>query len=114
MHACSLSALFSIFLLSFVLLPASRVLGQPSPRTPNNYPVYTQLRRLLPGGETTEVKEFVLKRDAAVFTFHSGAFAFYGEVNGKITGAVFRGQGSLHLVPPIEQERRSIALLTKE
>jgi hypothetical protein len=114
MHACSFSAMFSIFLLSFVLLPASRVLGQPSPRTPNNYPVYTQLRRLLPGGETTEVKEFVLKRDAAVFTFHSGAFAFYGEVNGKITGAVFRGQGSLHLVPPIEQERRSIALLTKE
>jgi hypothetical protein len=106
--------MFSIFLLSFVLLPASRVLGQPSPRTPNNYPVYTQLRRLLPGGETTEVKEFVLKRDAAVFTFHSGAFAFYGEVNGKITGAVFRGQGSLHLVPPIEQEGRSIALLTKE
>jgi hypothetical protein len=95
--------MFSIFLLSFVLLPASRVLGQPSPRTPNNYPVYTQLRRLLPGGETTEVKEFVLKRDAAVFTFHSGAFAFYGEVNGKITGAVFRGQEVFTWFPPLSR-----------
>ncbi len=114
MHARSFSALSSIFLLPFALLFACQMLGQGSPHLPNNNPYYTQLRRLLPGGETAEVKEFVLKRDAAVFTFHSGAFAFYGEVNGKITGAVFRGQGTLHLVPPIEQERRSLALLTKE
>jgi len=114
MQARSFSAVPSIFLFSFVLLPMSQLLGQASPRTPNNNAIYSQLRRLLPGGETAEVKELVLKRDAAVFTFHSGAFAFYGEINGKITGAVFRGQGSLHLVPPIEQERRSIALLTKE
>ncbi|MBV8632550.1 MAG: hypothetical protein JOZ83_16610 [Silvibacterium sp.] len=97
-----------------MIFSLSMLHGQASPRTPNMNGTYQQLRRLLPGGETVTVSELTLKRDAAVFTFHSGAFAFYGEVNGKITGAVFRGQGSLHLEPPIEQERRSIALLTKE
>jgi Peptidase family M1 domain len=88
--------------------------GQAAPRPPNANTYYQALRGLLPGGETAQVKDFVLTRDAAVFTFHSGGFAFYGEANGKITGAVFRGQGSLHLEPPIDEERRSIALLTKE
>ncbi|HEX4312252.1 MAG TPA: M1 family aminopeptidase [Acidobacteriaceae bacterium] len=59
------------------------------------------------------VQEFQMQRDAAVFTFHSGSFSLYGAVNGRITGAVFRGQGSLHLVPPDDQEKHSLSLLTK-
>jgi len=117
MQAHSFSDLSAVSVLTLVLLSVLLSAGPASGQTarlPNTNPLYQQLRRLLPGGETVQVSEFTLKRDAAVFTFHSGAFAFYGEVNGKITGAVFRGEGSLHLVPLIEQERRSIALLTKE
>jgi hypothetical protein len=55
-------------------------------------------------------------RDAAKFTFRSGSFAFYGEVNGKVTGAVFRGDGHLHIAPPTAQERHnlSVTLHTEE
>ena len=94
-----------------LLLPAFSA-GQQ--KSPNSNATYHQLRNLLPGGSNLEVQEFVLRRDAATFTFHSGSFALCGEVNGKITGAVFRGSGSLHLVPPTDQEKHSLSLLTKQ
>jgi Peptidase family M1 domain len=102
----------------FVLLPVLALvlpaLSVGQQKLPNSNATYQQLRRLLPGGPNLAVQEFVLKRDAATFTFHSGSFALYGEVNGKITGAAFRGSGSLHLVPPTGEERHSLSLLTKQ
>lgn len=83
-------------------------------KSANSNATYQQLRKLLPGGPNLAVQEFVLKRDAATFTFHSGSFALYGDVNGKVTGAAFRGNGTLHLVPPTEQEKHSLSLLTKQ
>jgi len=74
--------------------------------------MYAQLRGLLPGGAAVAVKDLVLKRDAGVFTFHSGSIAFYGEVNGKVTGAVFKGEGHFHLTPPNAQERHNLAILS--
>src|SRR5262249_25885714 len=56
----------------------------------------------------------VLKRDAGTFTFNSGAFFFVTPVNGKVTGAVFMGKGHFVLTPPTFQERRTLALLTRE
>jgi hypothetical protein len=56
------------------------------------------------------VQNFELKRDAATFTFKQGSFAFYGDVNGKATGAVFRGEGHLHVTPPIAAERHNLQL----
>jgi len=82
-------------------------------RAPNANASYQQLRGLLPGGETVNVKDFVLKRDAADFTFHSGSFAFYGAVNGKVTGAVFKGQGHLHITPPTAEERHNLSLVAQ-
>lgn len=79
-------------------------------RPPNANSYYQQLRTLLPGGEVVTVQNFELKRDAATFTFKQGSFAFYGEVNGKVTGAVFRGEGHLHVTPPIAAERHSLQL----
>jgi Peptidase family M1 domain len=81
-------------------------------RPPNANTYYMQLRSLLPGGEVVTVKDLVLKRDAAVFTFHQGSFAFYGEVNGKVTGAVFRGDAHLHVTPPTAEERHNLSLVT--
>jgi len=76
--------------------------------------VYHQLRNLLPGPVTIPVNNLVLKRDAGVFTFTRGEFALYGEVNGKITGAVFGGAGHFHLTPPTTVERHSLSILTKK
>jgi len=77
----------------------------------NSNAYYQQLRGLLPGGEVIAVNEVVLHRDAATLTFHRGSFAFYGEVNGKVTGAVFKGQGHLHITPPTAQERHNLQIM---
>ncbi|MFZ0303708.1 MAG: M1 family aminopeptidase [Terracidiphilus sp.] len=81
-------------------------------KAPNTNAVYQQLRNLMPAGATITVNNFALKRDAAVFTFKSGSFAFYGEVNGKVTGAIFRGDGHVHITPPTTQEQNNLALFT--
>ena len=82
-----------------------------SQRPPNANAYYQQLRNLLPGGEVISVHHLELKRDAAVFTF-DGDIGFYGEVNGKVTGAAFRGQGHLHLTPPTLEERHNLRILS--
>src|ERR1700722_6278896 len=79
-------------------------------RAANANAIYQQLRGLLPGSEVITVKDFELKRDAATFTFSSGSFAFYGQVNGKVTGAIFKGQGHLRIIPPNEEESRNLFL----
>ena len=73
---------------------------------------YQQLRGLLPGGEVIAVNNLELRRDAASFTFRHGNFAFYGEVNGKVTGAVFKGEGHLHITPPTAEERHNLSIAT--
>ena len=80
-------------------------------KTPNSNVFYQQLRSLQPGGEVINVSNLELKRDAATFTFKSGSFQFYAEVNGKVTGAVFRGDGHLHITPPNAEERHNLNLL---
>jgi len=74
----------------------------------NGNPYYQQLRSLLPGGEAIQVKNLEMRRDAATFTFREGEIAFYGEVNGRVTGAVFRGVGHLHITPPTAEERHNL------
>jgi hypothetical protein len=80
-------------------------------RPPNANSYYQQLRGLLPGGDVIAIKGLELKRDAATFTLRSGNICFYGEVNGKVTGAVFRGDGHLHITPPTAQERHNLEIL---
>jgi hypothetical protein len=77
----------------------------------NSNAAYQQLRGLLPGSEVITVSNLELRRDAATFTFRSGSFAFYGEVNGKVTGAVFKGDGHLHVTPPSAQERHNLSIV---
>jgi hypothetical protein len=56
----------------------------------------------------------ILKRDAGTFHLHSGTVCFVAPVQGKVTGAVFVGDGNFVLDPPSESERQSLKLLTKE
>jgi hypothetical protein len=81
---------------------------------PNSNATYRQLRSLLPAGPSVRVENFTLKRDAGVFTFAHGDFVFFGEVKGKVTGAVFEGMGHFHLTPPTAVEQHSLEILTKQ
>lgn len=87
----------------------------PSPvPVPNSDPTYQQLRNLTLGGEAFSVSNLNLKRDAGTFHLRSGTVCFVTPVNGKITGAVFTGDGNFVLDPPVESELNSLKLLTKE
>ncbi len=81
---------------------------------PNSDPAYQQLRNLALSGEAVSVTNFELKRDAGTFHLHSGTVCFVTPVQGKVTGAVFAGEGNFVLDPPLESERKSLKLLTKE
>ena len=99
----------SAALLSLLLAASCAALN--AQHAANANATYQQLRGLLPGSDVIAVNDLKLSRDAATFTFSRGDFAFYGEVNGKITGAVFKGQGHLHITPPIQQERHNLSVL---
>ncbi|HEX8336571.1 MAG TPA: carboxypeptidase regulatory-like domain-containing protein, partial [Pyrinomonadaceae bacterium] len=83
---------------------------------PNSDPTYQALRRQGEDftGEYAQVAGLVLKRDAATFTLTSGELYFLPAVEGRVTGAVFVGEGEMSLTPPVEYERRSLALFTGE
>jgi len=95
------------FLVCFLLV--SCYAGLMAQRPANSNATYQQLRGLMPGNDVIAVKDLVLHRDAATFTLRQGSIAFYSAVNGKVTGAVFKGEGHFHLTPPTAEERHSIS-----
>jgi len=86
----------------------------PADQTPNADSTYQQLRSIAVGREAVTVSNITLKRDAAHFQLNSGTVCFLAPVQGKVTGAIFVGEGKLLLTPPIPLEQRSLKLLTKE
>lgn len=104
-----------IFLAAVILLASFSLYAADNPAAaPNSDPTYQQLRNLTLGGEAVSVNNFDLKRDAGTFHLHSGTVCFVTPVQGKVTGAVFTGEGNFVLNPPSESERKSLKLLTKE
>ena len=85
-----------------------------TPAGANSDPVYQQLRNIGMGSESVVVNNLALKRDAATFHLHSGTVCFVTTVQGKVTGAVFVGEGEMTLNPPNHDEERSLKLLTKD
>ena len=80
---------------------------------PNSEPTYQQLRNLTLGPEAVSVNNFELKRDAGTLHLHSGTVCFVAPVEGRVTGAVFVGEGNFILDPP-PSEKSMLKLLTKE
>src|SRR3989442_3147192 len=85
----------------------------------NADPVYQQLRQLGKNekdfaGAYASVNNLVLKRDAAVFTLHSGEIYFGAAIEGHVTAAVFIGDGEMTLVPPTPIEKHSLAIFIEE
>jgi len=110
---CSPRSLFfatiALFLISFPLFSADT-----APAGPNSDPTYQQLRNLTLGGEAVAVNNFDLKRDAATFHLRSGTVCFVSPIQGKVTGAVFVGDGNFVIDAPSASERSMLKLLTKE
>src|SRR5947209_1567567 len=86
---------------------------------PNTDPIYRQLRQQAESaqefsGDYAAVNNLVLRRDAATFTLRSGELYFVPPVEGRVTGAVFVGEGEFSLTPPVEYEKHSLSLYTGE
>jgi hypothetical protein len=99
--------------LACLLVIGSVANSQQAP-APNSDPTYQQLRNISFNGDAVAVNNLTLKRDAGTFHLHSGTVCFLAPVRGKVTGAVFVGDGSLVIDPPLAVERNSMKLLTKE
>ena len=97
----------------FVLAASLSLTAADNP-SPNSDPIYQQIRNVTLGGEAVTVNNIKLRRDAATFQFRSGTICFVTPVNGKITGAVFTGDGNLVVNTSDATERASLRLLTKE
>lgn len=103
-----------VLLFVLVLLGSTAMFGQtPAEQAGNTDATYQALRNITVGGEALVAENTVLKREFATFTFKNGTFYFLAAVNGKVTGAVFIGEGSLALAPEAQQEKRSLSYLTK-
>ena len=102
-----------VLCLSVILLAAPVLITAETLATANSDPTYQQLRSLTLGSEAVGVSNFELKRNAAVFRLHSGTVCFLAPVQGRVTGAVFVGDGELLLTPPSPSEAASLKLLTK-
>ena len=65
-------------------------------------------------GNYAVVNNLTLKRDAANFTLKSGELYFITPVEGRVTAAVFIGDGEMSMIPPTEVEKNSIKIFTGE
>lgn len=99
--------------LAFVLALSACVAAH-AQNAPNSDATYQALRNITLSGEAVSITNFELKRDAGKFILHSGTFCFVTAVQGRVTGAVFNGDGNFVLDPQIASERNSLKLLTKQ
>ena len=85
----------------------------------NADPVYQQLRQIGKTGRDftgpfATVNNLILKRDANVFTLRSGEIYFAPPIEGRVTAAVFIGDGEMTLVPPTPIEKHSLSLFIND
>lgn len=99
-------------LLAIGLLATTARAQQPPPASPE-LAAYSALRALGMSGEVCTVSNVVLRRDAGVLTLKSGELYFAAPVEGRVTAAVFLGDGEFAMTPPLECEKQSIAIYTK-
>jgi hypothetical protein len=82
--------------------------NQETAHPPNSNSVYQALRSRITNGGGFTVQNVVLKRDAGTITLSSGTVFLFGPVSGRVTGAVFLGEGILHVDPPVPAERAQL------
>ncbi len=98
--------------LSFVVFVFSLLFAAPVFAQESEKALYDQIKNLTLSGGKADVSQLVLKRDRAVMTFN-GTFYFASPASGgKVTGAVFIGQGTFGAeVPPSDFEKENVKRL---
>jgi hypothetical protein len=77
--------------------------------------LYLRLRAVgLDKNRVYRIRDITLDRAALHLTFDDGTIAFTEDVDGRVTGAFFEGEGEILLTPPDRTERASLALFTNE
>ena len=87
-----------LLLILFIVALGTDALAGPAP---NSDAIYQQLRNISLSGESVSVNNLVLKREGGTFRLRSGTFCFVSPVQGRVTGAVFIGDGTLVIDPPL-------------
>jgi hypothetical protein len=92
-------------LLFFLFFPP--LWGRAAEKNPraNSDPLYVQLRTLNLGEEYCHVERLQLKKDIATIEFKEGTIFFLAPIQGRVTGAVFLGQGEIQVSPLLSQEQ---------
>jgi hypothetical protein len=85
---------------------------RPPSNSSNAHPTYVAVRALGIDDAGYEVADFALKRDAATFTL-TGSLYPLAPVDGRVTGAVFLGKGTMTYEPPLATERWMLRNLTR-
>ena len=104
-----------LHLLKIIVLAASALLLETTAHAQENLSakgreVYDQVKAFQLAG-AAEARGLTLKRDRAVMTF-SGTFYFAATVEGRVTGAVFIGDGTFRAeVPPSDFEKENVKRL---
>ena len=93
------------------LIGVSVAFGQSETPPLNARDIYSQIKAFPLSGGKVEASNLVLKRDRVTMTFN-GTFYFSAPINGKVTGAVFIGQGTFQAdVPPSNFEKSNVKRL---
>jgi len=77
--------------------------------------LYDQIKNVsLDEEKVAEVEGLVIKRDVAVFQLNEGKICLLEPIEGKVTGAVFVGEGVFEFSPPTEIERYQLKRFTEQ
>lgn len=107
----NLKNFFVNLLLFFFLLTTFLTVNSEGNTLTEGKSIYNQIKSFTLNGGKADVSGLVLKKDRVEMTF-TGTFYFSSPVNGKVTGAIFVGQGSFHSeVPPSIFEKNNVKRL---
>jgi hypothetical protein len=101
-----------ILLSTALLLSAPMFAGENATPAINSDPAYVQLRNIQPAGEAYEVQNLQIVRDSGTFELRSGTLCLLAPVQGMVTGAVFRGNGTFSLQSDDPREQGQMRMLT--
>jgi Peptidase family M1 domain len=122
----ALAAEIARFTLVFLMFLSASALGQQEQvpastnksiqpqNTHNAERLYLNLRSVgLDPAKVFRVREASFDHDQIHITLEDGTIAFTEDVNERVTGAFFEGEGEILIVPPDQAERASMSLFTR-
>lgn len=107
---------FSNVCLLALLTAATAALCQTQSTPPGTGPIATLYRRISTIGldpkQVYNVRGAALDREDVHFSLDDGTIAFTEAIDGRITGALFDGEGTVLIVPPNNVEKHSLGMFT--